>query len=349
MKRKKKKKLFLLFILLLLIGAGVAAAFIFLNKDDTKKTISDIIPIKEKEPEVKIVDLKSKSRPIAVMINNHNDARRVQSGLSEAYMVYEIIAEGGVTRYMALFKDVNPERIGSVRSSRHYFLDYALENDAVYVHWGWSPQAQSDIKALKINNINGLTYEGKYFYRYNPYSIAVEHTGFTDMEKIKSAMEKLNYRDTTDKGVLLDYSAKSIDLTKYGEVEDANTVTITYSGYVTNKYVYDEENKVYNRFANNKEQIDMNTNKQLTVKNIIVYEVANSAISGDYKNRQTIDNIGKGEGYYISEGKASKITWEKTSREGKTIYKYENGDKLVVNDGNTFIQIMPTTGKLVIE
>ena len=82
------------------------------------------------------------------MINNLNEARPYQSGLQDAYIVYEMIVEGGITRMMALFKDQNTSRIGPVRSSRHYYLDYALENDAIYVHFGWSPQAQTDISRL---------------------------------------------------------------------------------------------------------------------------------------------------------------------------------------------------------
>ena len=73
-----------------------------------------------------------------------------------SYIIYEMVVEGGITRYLALFKDVNVERIGTIRSSRHYYLDYALENDAIYVHWGWSEFAQRDISTLGINNINAI-------------------------------------------------------------------------------------------------------------------------------------------------------------------------------------------------
>ena len=93
---------------------------------------------------------KGNDRPIAVMIDNHNDAWP-QAGIQKAYMVYEIVVEGGETRLMALFKGTEIEKIGPVRSARHYFLDYAMENDAIYVHFGWSPQAQSDIKKYTIN------------------------------------------------------------------------------------------------------------------------------------------------------------------------------------------------------
>ena len=85
------------------------------------------------------------------MINNHK-AARPQSGLQEAYIVYEFMVEGGITRMMALYRDNASAKIGSVRSSRHYYLDYVLENDAMYFHWGGSPQAYSDMKALKIEH-----------------------------------------------------------------------------------------------------------------------------------------------------------------------------------------------------
>ena len=86
-------------------------------------------------------------RPIAVMIDNDSDDSRPQIGLEDAYMVYEIVVEGKATRLMALFKNYDLEKIGPVRSSRHYFLDYALENDAIYSHAGWSPKAAKDISA----------------------------------------------------------------------------------------------------------------------------------------------------------------------------------------------------------
>ena len=95
-------------------------------------------------------------RPVAVMINN-NHVAWPHAGLNDAYLAYEILAEGGITRIMALFKDKDTEKIGSVRSARPYYLDYALENDAIYVHYGWSDKAKSDISSLGVDNINGLT------------------------------------------------------------------------------------------------------------------------------------------------------------------------------------------------
>ena len=352
MKKINKKKLIIILCTIVLLSAFIIS-IVIANKP--KKTIpkqnnTESKEIKQKElKRVKIVDLDSKSRPYAVMINNLADARRVQSGLSEAYLVYEIIVEGGITRYLALFRDADTAKIGSVRSARHYYLDYVLENDAIYVHWGWSPQAQEDIRSLGINNINGLTYEGTYFYRDNPLGLATEHTGFTDMERLKNATERLKYRTETEEGLLLNYSADDIDLSKHGNTAEATNVSITYSNYTFNQYKYDADKKLYKRYVNNQEQNDYAKKEQLTVKNIIVYEIENYTIAGDTKGRQFLNNIGSGDGYYISNGKSIKITWTKKDRKSKTIYKYENGDELIVNDGNTFIQIMPKTGKLVIE
>ena len=127
--------------------------------------------VEVKEPKI----FKGNDRPIAVMIDNHKGAMP-QAGLNDAYLVYEIIVEGGESRLMALFKGANLDKIGPVRSSRHYFLDYALENDAIYVHFGWSPQAQSDITKLGVNNINGISESSTSFWRtkdkYAPHNVA---------------------------------------------------------------------------------------------------------------------------------------------------------------------------------
>lgn len=344
MRRKTKKKLAIASITAFILAFGVGAYFI-INKapnEINNKKYSEKSEAPKPEPKkVQIVDENSKTRPYAVMINNLPLAQLVQSGLPKAYMVYELIAEGGITRYLALFKDVDVDKIGSVRSARHYYLDYALENDAIFVHWGWSPQAKEDISTLGINNINGLFYEGRYFYRDNPLNLPLEHTGFTDTEKLSQAVDALGYRKETNKGLLLNYSADPVNL---DESIPANTVDLTYSRSSIRRYEYDEKSKLYNRFNGTEEQIDYPTGKQVTVKNIIVYQVNSYTIPGDSKGRQIVENIGSGEGYYITEGKAVKIIWKKNSRENKTIYTLEDGSDLVVNDGNTFIQIVPKSG-----
>lgn len=351
-KRKKlKKKVFLMIVFLGLLGVFFTT-YCFLLHNDVKvpelKLIKKIVQPKE-EKKLKIVDLDSDSRPYAVMINNHPTARAYHVGLQEAYLVYEIIVEGGYTRLMAVYKDAELEKIGSVRSSRHYFLDYALENDAVYVHWGWSPEAQSDISRMGINNINGLSYEGVYFFRDNSLNVNLEHRGFTKTAMIKDAMNNLGYRATTKKDLLLNYSIDDIDLSKMEGALAANDVEIKYSTLVTTSYKYNADKKVYERFVNSQIHKDYNTGKQYTAKNIITYQVANYLLAGDTYGRQDIDNLGSGDGYLISDGYAVPIKWEKGSRESQTKYTYLNGEEIKVNDGNTFIQIQPSSQSLVIK
>ena len=304
---------------------------------------------KIEEKKLNIIDENSKSRSYAIMINNHPTARKHHAGLQDAYLIYEFIVEGGLTRYLALYKDVDTEKIGSVRSSRHYFLDYVLENDAIYVHWGYSPQAQSDIKKLDIDNIDGLVYENKYFYRDKTLGVSLEHTGFTTMEYLKEATKKLNYRDTTECNTLLNYSVENVDLSDFDDSILARKIIIKYSSSVENEYIYDDELKVYKRFVNNEEHIDDLTKEQYTFKNIITYQVNNDTISGDDKGRQEFYNIGSGTGYYITNGYAVKINWKKDNRDSQTVYTYLNGEEIDVNDGNTFIQIQPKNQKLEIK
>ncbi len=304
------------------------------NNDDGK-TVVEI-----KEPQT----FKGTDRPIAVMIDNHKDAMP-QANISKAYAVYEIIVEGGETRLMALYKGQDLEKVGPIRSSRHYFLDYALENDAIYVHFGFSPQAKNDIAKLGVNNINGIYESEKDFWRvkdkYAP------HNAVTNTKKILEIANRKDYRVTSDKESVLNYVGDEINL---DSKIIANTVTIPYSTSNTVKYEYDEESKTYVRYSRGKKQVDWDTNKTVTTKNIIITFCKNTRLNdGENKDRQTIDNIKTLDGYYITNGKAIKIKCEKTSRAGQTIYKDLEGKEIEVNDGNTFFQICPIDSKVEFE
>ena len=349
MKKLKKKNLIILMVIGILLIGGVTASVLFLTKDSSKTNNSHNDkeePKKEDEPTVQIVDLNSTSRPYAVMINNLGAARPYHTGLQDAYLVYEIVVEGGITRYLALFKDKTNEVVGNVRSARHYYIDYVLENDAYYVHWGWSPQAQSDISSLDIDNLNGLTYGSPYFFRQNISGVNTEHKAFTNLSELANLVDRLEYRKETNKDLLLNYNATSVELPS--DATDATEIDIKYSGSSTTNYVYDSDAKVYKQFVNDKEHTDYETKKQYTVKNIIVYQVGNTTIAGDNKGRQDLDNIGTGEGYFITEGKTIPITWEKDSRSSQTVYRDKSGEEITVNDGNTWIHIVPKSGKISI-
>ena len=187
-----------------------------------------------------------------------------------------------------------------------------------------------------------MALEGSVFFRDRTLKRNYEHTGFTSMEKVKAYAEKQGYTRDTNKDLLLNYSVDEIDLAKEDGVESAQEVVIKYSNYHTTSYEYDEENKVYKRSMSGTPNVDLITGEQYTVKNIIVYDVSNYSLNdGSGKDRQELENIGSGTGYYITDGYARPITWEKTTHSGQTVYKYENGEEITVNDGNTFIQIYP--------
>ena len=337
-KKKKKGCLVLVFLLLVLAGAG---AYYYLNSG---KEIPKVIE-KKIVKKLKIVDENSKSRPFAVMINNHHQAWP-HAGLQDAYITYEIIAEGGISRMMALFKDKDTAKIGSVRSARPYYLDYALENDAVYVHFGWSDQAKADISSLGVDNINGLINESV-FWRDTSLNKSTEHTAFTSMEKVKTFAKEQGYNRDTNKDLLLNYSIDEISLKDREDAKKADKVYIKYSYYTDTSYEYDEENKVYLRSMSGTPHKDAITGKQYTVKNIIITPIKN--YSYDSYGRQKLENIGSGEGYYITDGYAIPITWTKDSRSSQTVYKDKSGKEIKVNDGNTFIQIQPLGETLTIE
>lgn len=347
-KLSKKAKIILVVVLLLIIGV---LAFVLLSgKDEVEKKVPKKKKVTKEEEKIQIVDLSSTSRPIAVMINNNKAVWGYQAGIQDAYITYEMIVEGGITRMMALFKDKDTQRIASVRSSRHYYLDYALENDAIYAHIGWSPRAQSDIRSLNIPAVNADN-SSAFTWDNNLRKIAREHRAYTSIAKVKEAASKKGYRITSDKKLLLTYQAKPLDLANMEGAIPANTVRIPYSKTHLTSFGYDAENKVYKRYQNNTEHKDYVTGLQYTAKNIITYKVHNYTLNDGYAGgRQELNNIGSGEGYYISEGYAIPIIWEKSSRSAQTVYKVKaTGKELVVNDGNTFIQIQPDKETLTIE
>lgn len=347
-KNNSGKTLIIILIMVILVAGGIFAYKYFLgdketSNNDAEEKLEQIVVVKK----LQIVDESSKTRPYAVMINN-NHAAWPQCGIQDAYLVYEIIAEGGITRMMALYKDADTAKIGSIRSARHYFIDYAEENDAIFVHWGGSPQAYSRIYT-GINDIDGIALEGTVFFRDKTLKRDYEHTGFTSMENVKEYAQKQGFTRNTNKDLLLNYSVDEIEVEKLEGAQSAKEVEIKYSDYHTTSYEYDEVNKVYKRSMSGKANVDLVTGEQYTAKNIIVYDVSNYTINdGEDKGRQDINNIGSGTGYYITDGYAVPITWEKTSHSSQTVYKYANGSEITVNDGNTFIQIYPTTGKLTI-
>ncbi len=305
----------------------------------------------EEPKEITIVKEDSNDRPLAVMIdNNIGDAKH--AGLLDSYVNYEIIVEGGLTRIMAIFKDRQVGVIGPVRSARHYFLDYALEHDAIYAHFGWSPSAEDNIKELNVQNINGMVDTSGFARDKN---LPSPHNVFTTTNKLKNVAETKGYLTTSNSWKVFEYSTDEIELNKNekGEaveksnLQTASRISIDYSATENRSYNYDSVNQYYLRSTNGKAHIDRRTDGQLHYKNIIIMKVENKTM--DDEGRQDLITVGSGSGFFITNGYSLPINWAKSARNAKTIYTYADGTPLKLNDGNTFIQIVPISSNIVIE
>ena len=349
MESKGTKILIVILIILILLSGGFMAYKIIEGKknsitQEVSETNNDEDILTAELQEKKIQIYNGTQRPIAVIIDNHNQGWP-QAGLNKAYMVYEIIVEGGETRLMALFKGVTVDKIGPVRSSRHYFLDYAMENDAIYAHYGWSPQAESDIKKYSINNLNGITESTSTFWRVK--DKAAPHNAVTSTDAILKAAKSKGYKTTSNQKSILNYVTDEV---KLEEGISANSVTIPHSTLQKVKYEYDAENKVYKRYARNKAQTDWDTGSSITTKNIIITFCDNYTLTdSENKGRQGLKNIGTFDGYYITNGKAIKIKCTKTARDKQTKYEDLEGNEIKVNDGNTWVNICPIDAQVEME
>jgi hypothetical protein len=282
------------------------------------------------------------NRPLGVMVNNHFDARP-QTGLQSADLVYEIVAEGGITRYLAFFLTNTPEKIGPVRSIREYYLMIVKEiGDAAVMHIGWSPQA---IEAIEKWPVRSLFRGGATFWRENPKNVAIEHTAYVNGKELRTLSDSLGWQGTTD---FEKYKFKD-DMNKYASSPVANDVNITfwYPGDFSAMFKYDPTVNDYLRFLGYDSNdiplphIDAATNTQIRVKNVVVQFAKETSIANDEKHRLEYQLIGSGEALIFIDGKVIKSTWSKSSRDGRTKYFDLDGNEIEFNRGTFWICVVP--------
>ncbi|MBS4042095.1 MAG: DUF3048 domain-containing protein, partial [Flavobacteriales bacterium] len=251
-------------------------------------------------------------RPVAVMINNLKQALP-QSGIGQADIIYEALAEGSITRLLAVFQELNSEKIGPVRSARHYYLNFAFDHDAIYVHYGQSPQADVAIKQLKADNINGLSYLDNILAWRDPVREKqkgmLEHSLYTNAERIIKAWDIVKYQKEvkSDWKPMLSFSNE--EWTPKGET--AKSVYLPFANTLINEFHYDEASKLYKRVQYNQVHIDELTSQQLETKNIIVQYTKITHIPNDTEGRRDMELVGGGKGVYITNGQAIPIIWSK--------------------------------------
>ncbi|MFC5452199.1 DUF3048 domain-containing protein [Paenibacillus aestuarii] len=271
-----------------------------------------------------------KSRPFMVMVENAPQARP-QSGLDQADIVYEILAEGEITRFVSVFQSHEAKTIGPVRSIRPYFVEIGDTLDAVIVHAGWSQDAMNIMAGRKLAHLDEVYGDGAYYWRSSERK--APHNLYTSVDKMKQGAEARKFR-TEWNGPLLTF-AKSDQRALTGAA--ATHIQIPYlQGYYVS-YDYNAAESVYMRSMEGKPHLDKETGKQLQTKNLLVLESEHKIV--DKEGRRMVDVFGPGKGYILQEGKSQSITWE---RKAGMIRAYADGKEVPLLPGNTWVQIVPT-------
>jgi hypothetical protein len=281
------------------------------------------------------VDPAVNQRPVTgVMIENSMDARP-QSGLSEASVVFEAIAEGGITRFLALFQDTAPADIGPIRSARPYYVQWALGFDAGYAHVGGSPEALSDIKAWGVRDLDQFANGGSYHRistRAAPHNV---YTGISNLNQLEAAK---GYNTSTFNG----FARKKASPAK---VPTAKTIDLSLSGPLYNvHYDYVAASNSYNRSEGGAAHTDANGSKQIS-PTVVVAMVVQYAIAADGHHSE-YQTIGSGQVYIFQDGNVSAGTWTKTSEKSQITFADAAGKPILLNPGQTWLTAVNSAPKV---
>lgn len=279
-----------------------------------------------------------KNRPVMISVENHKDARP-QWGITDADIVWEMEAEGGITRMLLMFADASriPEQVGPTRSARHYFVELVEGFDAIFVHFGGSPQAYTQLDNHGTDHIDGMTDSGA-FSRDNSRNVSSEHRAYTTGEKVMKAIENKGFRTTLEEDYLnpLKFSNAPRKLTD-GE---CNQMVVDFSSYATYTYTYNAEDNLYYSSLNGSSFKDSDGNQQNFSNLLICY--ADKTSLGDSKGRISFD-FSEGNGVYVSNGTYEKITWKKGDYSDMMKFYDANGNELTLNTGRTYIGIVASS------
>ncbi|PIP74538.1 MAG: hypothetical protein CO135_01215 [Candidatus Levybacteria bacterium CG_4_9_14_3_um_filter_35_16] len=311
-----------------------------------------------------------KHRPLGIMIENHQEARP-QSGLSSADTIYETVAEGGITRFLAIFYCQDAGQVGPIRSARTYFLDFASEygDHPLYTHVGGANQpgpadALSQINDYDwggYNDMNQFAIGFPVFWRDSNrlgHPAATEHTMYSTTGKLwEYAAVTRGLKDTDKKG-----TAWTEGFTPYSFKEDtatsgrptSQTVHLEFWSSDKNYFVdwtYDPVANEYKRANSGVIHIDRDTNKQLTTKNIVVLSMVESSANDGYENNAHLlyKTKGTGKATVFMDGKKITGTWKKSGRTARTIITDSSGNPVKFNYGKIWFEILPTDGVVTVK
>ena len=288
-------------------------------------------------------------RPVAVMINNLK-ASLPQQGVSQADIIYEVLAEGGITRMLGVFQSVEGVgKIGSVRSARTYFLELALGHDAVFLHAGGSPDSFDKIKEWDVTSLDCVTgpYEGSLFWRDSGRlaMMSREHTVVTSGAKIQEFFPNYSFRKEHTEEFKYDVLFAEIGTPENGS--DAMEIMVPFSGYKTGVFTYDQKLGKYLVEEFGSPYVDGNTGKQVSVTNVLVLKTDCSLIPGDKAGRISV-NLTQGEGWYACGGKIIPICWSKDGLNSPIMYTTQDGQPLTLGAGNSYVNIIPLDKEITV-
>lgn len=323
-------------------------------------------------------DIWSARRPLTVMIENHTEARP-QSGLSKADIVYEAVAEGGITRFLAVFlcgAAAEDTMIGPIRSARTYFMDWASEygNNPLYVHVGGancSPSSGSGCangaKADALGQIRQYGWDGyndmnqfsiPFQYMWRDYDrlpgVATEHTMYSTTDKLweyAADKRKLSYTNADGEAWDATYKPwKFKESSSASQTPQAGTIDVIFwEGYnqFAVKWEYDPSTNSYKRSNGGQPHLDNNTDKQITVKNVVVAYMTESKANDGYPGNLHLlyANKGTGNAVIFQEGQAIEGKWSKKTRLDRTIFTDKTGKEIEFVPGQIWISVVPTGQK----
>ncbi len=323
--------------LFMLLASGCGSKDV-VSEPEEVKSVESIVE-SEPEPVVYINPLTGEDdlekgedtrRPVAVMIGNCNDGRKVQTGVGKADIIYETEAEGGETRLMAVFQDVTDiDRIGSVRSARYAYIDLAMGHNAIYIHCGCDP-TYAKPHLDDIDHIGDESDYGKRFKNGRP----SWHTLYATKDKLWSSIEKKFKTENKSNDPWQSFASEDETVSLAGGV--ANSVKVPYSGASKSTFTYDSSTGLYTRIANGIKVNDYITGEATKVKNVII--MLTSITSYPDGEHRKID-LSSGEGYYITNGTYAPIKWSKGSSKSALKFTNADGSALEMNVGNTWVCI----------
>lgn len=277
-------------------------------------------------------------RPLAVMVEN-SPVARPQSGLTKASVVYEVVAEGGITRYVVIYgPNINPEIIGPVRSARPYYVEIAYSFDALFAHFGSSDQGFKVIDYLGIPDIDAIRTGAPH--RRDP-SKPAPYNAYMDANKLRAFAENKGYSLSGGKSPFLFKEDAAAE--ERGE-QDAVTVNFSHPSFQA-KFVYDPEGNDYLKYVAGNPHVDRETGEQIRVKNVIV-QITDIVNTGNADGHMAVRTTGEGQAFYFLDGRVIAGTWKREGVDDPFAYLDESGAPVKFNRGQTWVCFVPSEENL---